>query len=141
MPGLLDIAVSTRTAPVGDVSVNITGVSAKGFAALLERFPEFRKVLTGNKVDMTPESLMAMVPDAIAAVIAAGTGNPGDPKAEAIAESLGVGVQLDLLKAIIDVTMPKGVGPFVDALMEIMGGLGVESMSIQDTKSPQPSNT
>ncbi|MCK1668622.1 hypothetical protein [Bradyrhizobium sp. 153] len=140
MPGLLDVAPSFASHSINGTEVTVTGVSAAGFAVLLDRFPEVRALLTGKPVDMSPEDIMAKVPAAIDAILAAGTGNPGDPRAEAIAHNLPAGDQLELLKKIVDVTMPKGVGPFADALMAIMGGLGVESISIPGMNSPQPSN-
>ncbi|MBR0876881.1 hypothetical protein JQ608_06655 [Bradyrhizobium liaoningense] len=140
MPGLLDVAPSFATHTINGVEVHVTGVSATGIAVLLDRFPEIRALLTGKAVDMTPEDIVAKVPAAIDAILAAGTGNPGDARAEAVARNLPAGDQLELLKKIIEVTMPKGVGPFADALMGIMGGLGVESLSIPDMKSPQQSN-
>lgn len=120
--------------------MHVTGVSATGIAVLLDRFPEVRALLTGKAVDLSPEDIMSKVPMAIDAILAAGTGNPGDPAAEAVASKLPAGDQLALMQKIIKVTMPKGVGPFVDALTAIMGGLGVESLNIPDMKSPQPSN-
>ncbi|WP_027521761.1 hypothetical protein [Bradyrhizobium sp. Ec3.3] len=140
MPGLLDVAPSFVTHPINGTAVTVTGVSAAGFAVLLDRFPEIRKLLTGNAVDIAPEELIAKVPTAIDAILAAGTGNPGDLAAEAVAHNLPAGDQLELLKKIVEVTMPKGAGPFVEALEAIMGGLGVESMSIPGMKLPQPSN-
>ncbi|MET3995831.1 hypothetical protein ABID65_007503 [Bradyrhizobium sp. S3.9.2] len=140
MPGLLDVAPSFETHTINGTDVHVTGVSATGIAVLLDRFPEVRALLTGKAVDLSPEDIMSKVPMAIDAILAAGTGNPGDPAAEAVASKLPAGDQLALLQKIIKVTMPKGVGPFVDALMAIMGGLDVESLSIPDTKSPQPSN-
>ncbi|MET4240315.1 hypothetical protein [Bradyrhizobium sp. RT10b] len=140
MPGLLDVAPSFETHNINGTDVHVTGVSATGIAVLLNRFPEVRMLMTGNKVDLSPEDLMAKVPEAIDAILAAGTGNPGNPEAEAVANMLPAGDQLALLQKIIKVTMPKGVGPFVEALTAIMGGLGVESMSIPDMKSPQPLN-
>jgi hypothetical protein len=140
MPGLLDIAPSSRTVKIGDVDVGVHGVSAKGIAVLLERFPQVREMFVGRSQELTPDSIVTLIPDAIAAIIAAGTGSPGDPQAEAAAERLPVGVQADLLEAIIAVTMPKGVGPFLDQVMGVIGLVDAGPISTAVGKSPSPSS-
>lgn len=140
MPGLLDIATSARTVEVQGTAIPIYGVSARGIAYLLERFPELRKLFSGQQIDFTPEAITQLVPDAIAAIIAAGTGTPGDKQAELTADNLPAGEQADLLKAIFDVTMPKGARPFVDKLIGLSETIGGVSMSTPDMKSPQQSS-
>jgi hypothetical protein len=76
MVGLIDIAPSVETVDMQGTSVTVHGVSAKGLAHLLGRFPELRMLMTGQEVE-TP-ALMAMGGDAVAAIIAAGCGYPGD---------------------------------------------------------------
>ena len=51
MVGLIDIAPSVETVDVQGTSVAVHGVSAKGVAHLLGRFPELRKLMTGQEVD------------------------------------------------------------------------------------------
>lgn len=140
MPGLLDISPSVATVAVNGVDVSVTGVSAKGIATLLGRFPAIREMFAGRVADLSAEKIFELVPDAIAAIIAAGTGYPGNPEAEAKAESLPVGVQADIIQAIIDVTMPKGVGPFMEQIAAVVGVVNGGPISIPDGKSPLPSN-
>jgi hypothetical protein len=40
-------------------------------------------------------------------------GAPGQERAEAVADNLSINVQADLLAAILRLTLPKGIGPFV----------------------------
>ena len=87
MVGLIDISPRTETVDVQGASVAVHGVSAKGVANLLGRFPELRMLMTGQSVDA--DRLMAIGGDAVAAIIAAGCGYPGDEKAEAVAGALG----------------------------------------------------
>jgi hypothetical protein len=114
MVGLLDIAPLTETVTVRDHSVEVTGVSAKGVAQLLLRFPELRALISGRDVGL--DQLLALGGDIIAAVIAAGCGMLGDERAEAAAGRLGLDDQAALLAAIMKLTMPQGIGPFVDKL-------------------------
>jgi len=121
MVSLVDIAPPTRTVEVQGNDLSVHGVSAKGIASLLDRFPEMRLLITGKGADLTPDGIMEMAPDAIAAIIAAGCGLPGDTQAEEVAASLGVGEQVEILACIIELTMPQGIGPFVDRISGLMG--------------------
>lgn len=114
MVGLVDIAPAAKKVDCGGVSVEVYGVSVRGIASLLSRFPELRKLMTGAEVD--PQTLVSMAPDAVASIIAAGVGKPGDQETEAIADRMPVGMQTDLLTAILSLTMPRGLGPFVEKL-------------------------
>lgn len=80
MVGLIDIAPRTETVVVQGTPVSVHGISAKSLAYLLGRFPELRKLMTGQEVEI--EQLMAMGGEAVAAIIAAGCGYPGDQSAE-----------------------------------------------------------
>src|SRR4029079_15293505 len=98
MVGLIDIAPKNEPVEVQGASVTVNGVSAKGIAYLLGRFPDLRKLMTGQ--DVEPTQLMTVGGDAVAAIIAAGCGYPGDEKAEAVACKLAIDAQADLLAAI-----------------------------------------
>ena len=74
MIGLIDIAPKIETVEVQGTSVGVHGVSAKGLAHLLGRFPELRMLMTGQEVEAP--ALMTMGGDAVAAIIAAGCGIP-----------------------------------------------------------------
>ena len=75
MVGLLDIAPLTQTVIVRDQPIEVTGVSAKGLAQLLLRFPELRALISGREVGL--DQLLALGGDIVAAVIAAGCGQAG----------------------------------------------------------------
>ena len=136
MVGLIDIAPATETVEAQGKPVTVHGVSAKGLAHLLVRFPELRRLMTGQEVEA--DQLFAMGGDAVAAIIAAGCGYPGDDSAEVIGGALSLDVQADLLAAILRLTLPRGIGPFVEKLTALGGLLGVEdgpSVTAPDTKS------
>ncbi len=119
MAGLVDIAAVIETVTVAGTPVEVPGISAAGVATLLARFPELRKLMSG--IDVSPEDLLKMGPAALAAVLAAGTGEPGNEAAETSAARLTLGDQADLLAAILRVTLPGGLDPFVEKL----AGLGL----------------
>lgn len=134
MPGLRDIAPSHKSVTVNGTAVPVLGVSAEGVATLIDRFPEFRALLTGRTGEFTADNLRKLVPDAIAAIIAAGTGSPGDADVEAVAATLPLHLQVEFMEAIVEQTMPNGVGPFVALFERLAGGLGVGATSIPVTK-------
>ena len=131
MVGLLDIAPLTQTVTVRDHPIEVTGVSAKGVAQLLLRFPELRALISGRDVGL--DQLLALGGDIIAAVIAAGCGQAGDAQAEAAAGRLGLDDQAELLAAIMTLTMPQGIGPFVDKLAR----MGLKPAGGGDTEMPE----
>ena len=88
MVGLIDIAPGVETVGVQGALVEVHGVSANGLALLLGRFPDLRKLMTGLEVETG--QLMAIGGEAVAAIIAAGCGYPGDEKAEAVASKLSL---------------------------------------------------
>jgi hypothetical protein len=143
MTSLTDIAAATETV----AGVPVYGVSAKGIAILLNRFPVIRQLFGGQEIDFTPDLITTLAPDAIACIIAAGTGSPGDPKAEEAASKLSIQIQADMLDKIITLTMPNGVGPFVAMIERIGATLGVNAPGAEDgskapdTNSPKPSNS
>jgi hypothetical protein len=138
MVGLIDIAPAVENVTVGANKVPVYGVSAKGIALLLARFPELREMMSGREVGV--DKLLAMGGDAVAAIIAAGCGYPGDQEQEAAAGRLPVEVQADFLAPILRLTMPKGVGPFVEKLAGLGSVLGVDPSSMeQASKSPKRS--
>ena len=122
MVGLIDIAPLTAEVVIRGSSIAVTGVNAKGVAMLLARFPELRALVTGRVVAL--EAILALGGEVVAAIIAAGTGTPGDVQAEKAADNLTLEEQADLLAAIFRMTMPNGVGPFVEKLEALGIGPG-----------------
>ena len=135
MASLLDVAPITEkvTLPGGQV-VDVTGVSAHGIAALFQRFPKLRMLVTQQEVERS--KLIALAPDCLAAIIAAATGTPGNEKAEAVAAALPLETQLDLIEAAVRITMPKGAGPFADRLVAFLNTVGVLEPPANTTKVP-----
>jgi len=123
MVGLVDIAPAHAVVKIGDSEVAVAGISAKGIAYLLGRFPELRMLLDGLGDKITPERMIEVGVEGVAAVIACGCGYPGDEMAENIAASLPVEAQMDLLEQIIKLTLPRGLGPFLERLGALTANL------------------
>lgn len=114
MVGLIDLAPRFETVILNGEPVTVPGISARGVAYLLGRFPELRKLISGQSIEA--DALMAMGGEAVGALLAAGCGYPGDDKAETIAMALPIDTQADLLAVIVRTTLPHGLGPFVEKL-------------------------
>jgi len=145
MVGLLDIAPAVEKVKVksGNVEteVEVYGVSIEGAAHLLGDFPELRKVMTGQEVNLTAADLVTLVPRAAASIIAAGVGKPGDGVTEKQAAALNAEAQLDLIDAILRLTLPRGLGPFVAKLVSMGAAAGVSSAALRRgpaSRSPKP---
>lgn len=144
MVGLLDIAPLTETVEVRGVKLTVTGITGEGLFHLFGQFPEIGKVMADRTDDLSAGDLIKLAPEAVAAAIAAGTGNPGNEQAIAIAKTLSAAEQLELLEVTLRLTFPKGVGPFVETLMRLVktADVGAADAAIgwgRDTKSPGPS--
>lgn len=118
---LLDIGPLSANVPVGTEgkSLKVSGVSAKGIFIVFQRYPEIAQWFKGGIAKIDPKMLLAEAPEAIAAVIAAGCGSPGDEAAEAVAGSLPIEAQLDVLEAIAKMTFTRGFGPFVQRIVAL----------------------
>lgn len=144
MPGLLDHMPATF-----DVAgIQGPGISAAGIGYLLLMFPELRMLMSGVELKLNVDQIIMMAPNAIAAIIANGCGyTPGVTeeskeqyqKAEAKAASLNAGAQVDVIDAILKITMPGGAGPFVEKLEKMGDFVGAGFGSIAVSKSPPQS--
>lgn len=139
MPSLIDIASATTEV----AGVRVRALSGADIADLLGRFTELRKAMSG--VSISTEELIAVAPNAVAAAIAVATMPPedkADPAKktanEQAAVTLGVGLQVDFLDAIIKLSIPAGIGPFMERLEALTAGLDGRGAA-PVTKSPKPS--
>jgi hypothetical protein len=142
MTSLVDAGRVIRTVSIGGKDVTVEGVSLDGVVLLLDRFPEFKELITPKRGEINPtefslEGLIRLSPRIMGAVIAAGLGRPGNGEEEEVAKSLPIGLQIKLIKEIMDVTFPGGLGPFVDDLRS-MGLLGLASTPEEQQPSPKP---
>lgn len=114
MVKLRDIApLPVRSVNVRGTAVPVPGISLLGAIILSERYPALRVLLEGaGDREQAVMDIMAQGPAVVAAILAAGSGDPGDLVAEENAAALSLDVQFDLLIAVLEETMPDGIGPF-----------------------------
>lgn len=119
MVSLVDIVDVTKTVTVRGKEIAVEGINAEKLGLLINAFPELRMAFAGRAGDMTPQDIVSMGPKIVAAIIASGTGSPGDAAAEAAAAKLTIGEQLTLLTTMFEMTFPDGFGPFVERLRSL----------------------
>lgn len=112
---------------VEGVEIMCGGISANGVADLIARFPALRQLVMPGAVqdgDMLSDgpSLLRAAPDAVAAILAAGTGHYGELDHEIAAAALPIQAQMDLLAKIMELTLPDGIVPFVAKLTSMFAG-------------------
>lgn len=129
MSSLKDL-VGTRYVTIRGVKIKVMGVSGRGLAELMSRFPEIAKMLTSKGSDRAV-LLRSLAPNALAAVIAAGIGEAGEDT-EKIADSLALDDQVIVLDEVLRATFPRGIRPFVETLTAL--GAEMQSQEQQSTK-------
>lgn len=114
---LLDISPIVGTVTIRDKDIPVPGITAEGVIYLLQRFPVLQAVLMKKELaDLTTEALIAMAPEAIDSIIAVGLGHIASPEAENAAGNLALDEKMYVLEKIMEVTLPRGIGPFKEML-------------------------
>lgn len=119
MVSLVDIIDVKKSVTIRGKAIEVEGINAEALGQLIVSFPELRLAFAGKASEMSPQSIIALGPKIVVAIIAAAIGKFGDPAEEAAAAKLTIGEQLALLTAIADVTFPDGFGPFVAKLKSL----------------------
>jgi hypothetical protein len=147
---LADIADIGEDVEVGDgKKLKVKGISAKGCLILIVRFPDMQRWLSGDIISINDVVLQA--PEAVGAIIAAGTGNPGDPDSEEIASGLPIETQINIVEAVFRQTFRSGFGPFVSRVLRMheaavavksgSDGKGPDMKSLPESKPSLPMDT
>jgi hypothetical protein len=140
MTSLLDVADLHEQIEIRGQQVSVKGISVIELMPLLQRFPEFRAMLSERKVDMTPERMFSIIPEVVVAVIALATARDGEDVValERAASHLTVGEQVAVLRRVFDLTLPLGLDNLVQQIEQIAGAAGEgDTGTAQDTSSPR----
>jgi hypothetical protein len=146
MADLLDIAPSTavEVVKIDGKRMIVRGLHGDAIAAIVARFPELGLLLGGSGGDIGPR-LITQFGSAIAPIIAAGFRQLGNEEAEKNAGLLLVEDQLKLLKAILALTFPNGIGSFVEGLTSLISGADerakVVKVRLRQSPSPSPASS
>jgi hypothetical protein len=145
MADLLDIVPSTavEVVKIDGRRYTVRGLSIPAIASIAKRFPELKSILSGDVGGDIVLRMIAAVGAATGPIIAAGFGHLGDEKYEQHAETLLSEQQLKLIRAILGLTFPNGIGPFVQELTNLLGGASkeVKVHKVHLKQSPSTSQT
>ena len=129
MVGIIDAGPVFRNVNIGGRDVQVQGISFEDLVPMLDRFPELRRVLTPTRGEISTddfsfEGILKLGPRIVGAAIAAGIGEAGNGEVEKWAMKLAIGYQVEIMRAVIDLTFPKGIGSLVEDLraMGLLGG-------------------
>lgn len=138
MAGLRDIAPLRETVMIRGQELDIVGLNLATIGYLLERFPQIGAAV--GKGEISAASISSLGSDVVAAIIAAGTGAMGDKESEEAAKYLTIDEELEILSAVLKVSMRRGGGPFAETLLQIMRSLGLASApSVSSDGKPKTS--
>lgn len=135
MVGIIDAGPVFRNVDIGGKEVHVQGISFEDLVPMLDRFPELRRALTPTRGEVSTddfsfEGIVKLGPRIVGAAIAAGIGEAGKEDAEKWAMKLAIGYQVEIMRAVIDLTFPKGVASLVEDLkaMGLLGGAAEEEV-------------
>jgi hypothetical protein len=132
---LLTLSPASKMVPFGTGTVEAHGIPLIQIGPLLKRFPVLLAYLSGQAIE--PSELLAAAPDAANAVMAAGLKAYGDVAAEASLDRFALGHQLDLLSAIMDLTLTgESIGPFL-ALVAKLGAASQQTLKSASKSASQ----
>lgn len=121
-----------RPQTISVCGVDVYGISVQDMADLFNRYPDLNKLISGT--DISVQSVLKTGPQAVAAIIAAGCRELGNTEAEKSALALVLDQQVEFIEAIVKLTFPGGVGPFVERLNAIAGTVSGNYGKEPDTK-------
>ena len=143
MADLLDIAPATavEVVRIDGLRITVGKLSVNAIASIIGRFPELALLLDGSHGTSVVPRLIERFGRAVGPIIAAACGHPGDEKYEQHAAAMLVEHQLILLKAILGLTFPNGLGPVMQAIASLVSGAVEEPKvgRVRLRKSPSPS--
>lgn len=125
MTSVLDIVRIHEEVEVGGQTVKVYGLSTRAIADLLQKFPDLQLLVAGRS-ELDAKGLMAIAPDAVSSILAAALGEGDNPETIALCDQLPMYSQMSIMEAVIKLTMPGGINPFVQKLTALMGGVSGE---------------
>jgi hypothetical protein len=137
MTTLGELYPTTKTVPFGTTSIEVTGISIRKLAALLDEYPEIASLLAGEGVAYA--TLHARAPDAALAVFALVVDDETTIRAF---DNLPFGQQVDIIGAIYDLTLGgQRARPFLEAVIQQLRGDEEKKDEASPSASPSSSSS
>lgn len=136
MPSLTELGNTPKQINIQGKAFTVRGISAESVLVLLSEYPELRLVLTGKAIDDPAAFIAKQGGKLLATVLVMGLGlwNSDDPvsnarEVEAAMHNLAIGDQVEILRHVVDKTLPKGPANFMEALSAIMAGADTAALT------------
>lgn len=123
MNDLLHFVPLSETVEIRGKKIKLRGVDIAELGQLLFRFPDIGRMIEARSFDVAK---IGVSKQAMIAIIVAGAGHPGDEATEKSFANLALGEIAILLKAVVRLTAPGGIGPFVDLVLAVKGEGAIE---------------
>lgn len=121
MADIFDLLPATDTVTVGDTETIVRSIQLGHALQIVSRFPALRQFLDGTKKEASFAEILST--GSVPAILAAGCGRFGDENAEAHFAALDADTQAQFLGAVLRLTMPRGVAPFLISIRTCAEGL------------------
>jgi hypothetical protein len=144
MVSLVDIVPQTRVVQLAAGELELRGLGLRQIANLFIQFPASRNIFTEGAPEVDALDLIMMAPEAMAAIIAEASGQPGAADAIVNGSALSPDEALDCLQAIAELTFPRGVAPLLARVMALLGssvGAGPSGRDQVMTMQPPPNGS
>jgi hypothetical protein len=133
MVGLIDIVPLVERMTIRGKEVEVHGIDLTQLGQLIWEFPEFRRLYETRQ--LTAAALLGLGTPMVAKLIALACPGRID---EGGARNLAPGEQAEIVARIFKITMPTGIGPFVQVMEAIGGPVAVQSALASVTNSGTP---
>lgn len=114
---LTDLAPVARTVKIRGQEFSVRGLQALEIVEIAVRYPDLAELV--DQEEITAGSILSIARAAVPALIAAALGFSGDTEQEAAAATLTAGEEIEIIEAAVKLTMPTGIGPFVEKLVTL----------------------
>lgn len=147
---LRDLAPMRGSVTIRGQDFELHGVSGVSINNLLSRFSELRKIMVERGSSLTTEEMLRFVPDAVFSLIAEARIPPAANEQEEAVRRLSVlaeeegarklvpGEVADCLDVVINLSFPRGTGPFVEMLQRY--GVVSKSVAVAPATAPEKSD-
>lgn len=129
MVSLLDLAPVAEKVSIRGNEIPVNGLSLTDLRDLMAAFPDAASLFAGG---VNAASLLAAAPDLVASAICLATGLHGSAEERDAVKRYAAGDQVKLLNAVIRLSAPDGIGPFVELVTVLASG--AEAIGDQHTK-------
>jgi hypothetical protein len=136
LASILDIAPLSRVVKVRGTNIKVHELSNEYIVILVVRFPILKSVFQGAKFD--GDTIAALGGELLGALVAAATGSLGDEKIEARARTLGLSATIQIVEALITLTVEGagGIRPLVALIQR-----ATASLTPPDAAAASPSDS